>query len=677
MIKSMFFNKGLFIFDDSINGIVNLIDNIEMREVDILPLTSDCTMIEDAKRLLGQGCLSTRCFDPIKILDEEIGLLRNGLAEWSARIGECAIDGRTVKEHLAMPGFNISTWWLGLLSEKNPLKTNAFFRIAQTRAIKKILKAGSYDMCLIAAADKNLREAVKSVCRSLNVRVKSLKERPKNETTRLRSLVSGLGIIGDVISIVAYAARAFQRGVIARRLLGQIEGRSPRRPSLLFITYFPMVEKDASLKGVFRNKYAAGLQDKLKELNIEVAWLVMYVPELGDYTYKDAVYMVRDFVQNSEKLFMTEEFFTMRHLFRSLALWFRQLMVGRYLFNCIDKSRLLSDPVGEESIPFVKSLWDRSFYGTTAINGIIHYLIFREAFKKISNINDCLYYCEMQAWEKALNAAKRECAPHVRTIGFLHTSFSKNDFQYLYDKRELGPTDGIKTMPLPDILACNGDLPCAYFEDRGFRNVKKVEALRHIYLSDILSTEDLPARERRRPLLLVAGSIDKVESMNLVRMALSAFPKTGSLEVWFKGHPCMPMKRLFRDMGIEAPDGRDYKICVDDIYSCLKKAWALLVPTSTVAIEALAFGCEVIVPVFPDSMLMNPLADFEGYHHKVRSAEELASAMGHIIDGYRLHSPDEYRRFLKRYWSLNKDLNGWESLLLSKRKQKVEVGAML
>ena len=43
----------------------------------------------------------------------------------------------------------------------------------------------------------------------------------------------------------------------------------------------------------------------------------------------------------------------------------------------------------------------------------------------------------------------------------------------------------------------------------------------------------------------------------------------------------------------------------------------MLVPTSTVAIEALGAGCDVIIPVFPDAMLMNPLADFDSYHHTV------------------------------------------------------------
>jgi len=219
------------------------------------------------------------------------------------------------------------------------------------------------------------------------------------------------------------------------------------------------------------------------------------------------------------------------------------------------------------------------------------------------------------------------------------------------------------------VLACNGELTCARLSESGYPNLTQVEAARHLYLDEPLSSL-FPPRPSGR-VLLVAGSIDKTEAGALVALVYGAFPKSEQFEIWFKGHPSMPFEPVFMEGGIDVRK-TGYKVRGNDEVNCLKDAWVVLVPSSSVAIEALAFGCEVIVPVFPDSVCMSPLVGYEAYYHKVTCVEELKITMESIMSGNGLNNVDEKKRFTRRYWNLDRKMPKWEKLLRRYRIDQVD-----
>ena len=89
----------------------------------------------------------------------------------------------------------------------------------------------------------------------------------------------------------------------------------------------------------------------------------------------------------------------------------------------------------------------------------------------------------------------------------------------------------------------------------------------------------------------------------------------------------------------------------------------MLITYSTVALEALAAGCKVIIPVFSDSMFMSPLGGFEEHYSKVDNPAELKTA----VDRYIGHTKDEgfsdAKDFVFKYWCLDKSLKRWEEIL--------------
>jgi surface carbohydrate biosynthesis protein (TIGR04326 family) len=268
----------------------------------------------------------------------------------------------------------------------------------------------------------------------------------------------------------------------------------------------------------------------------------------------------------------------------------------------------------------------------------------------------------MHAWEKALNAAKENSKSGAKVIGFQYAAVSRNYLNYFYHRSETTRSSDPLQMPLPDILACNGKNNQALFESYDYPCVRGVEAVRQMYLKRVISLP-IPARSAK-PVLLVAGSIDQKESTALISLVQSAFPQAGKIDIWFKGHPLMPFEELFEKERIELTK-TGYFICHDNITNCLQKAWAVLVPTSTVAIEALAFGCEVIVPVFPNSILMNPLADYELCYQRVTTPEELKGVLDKISNRGLHVDIDARRKFIEDYFFLNPSLSRWENLLTS------------
>ncbi len=659
--------KILLIFDNCINTdlIADFFKKHKSCEVVIFSLISDPAILDAViAKIHSCGVFSVTIHNSAQTISDHVKELRKGICQWSADIGNWKVSSKAVKDWLLLPGCGVSTWWFSLLSEKNTLKTDAYFRIAQTHAIEQLLSSNNYDLCLLSISNRSLHHAIVSAANKNHIPVKVVSTRPllvphRHYKFLILNYLERLGWFGVFLRGIFAWLHIILRCWIARKRLSRLTERKQSSNTLLFVSYFPAIDKEAAKDGTFRNKFAMSLQDKLEEKKIPITWLLMPVP-LDGYNFEDAVSLAHKFATHGERLFILEEFLTIKDALRGLFLWFRQIALSFFLFYHLKKTGFAAEPVGYTCHSIVKSLWNMSFCGPVAIVAILHALIFREVFKNIPGIVDCLYYCEMQAWEKALNAAKKDINPQIRTIGYQHASVSRNDLSYFYDKTETVNWGKPSDLPLPDILACNGKYLCNLLSESGYPNLIETEAVRYLYLHRMLSLK--PMHRKGRPLLLVAGPYNRNEAKALTALVCSAFPRADRFDIWFKGHPSMPFEEIFQDLGLDYLHA-GFIIQHDNISEYLSSAWAVIVPTSTVAMEALGAGCEVIIPVFPDVMLMNPLADFEDYHHHVTTPQELRLVMEKIAGGYSLCGTEEYKHFIRRYWNINPSLPLWSKLL--------------
>ncbi len=634
------------------------------QKVILFSLTSDPDVIKGTKKILEDcNCSFDRSVNSAQAIEDQVKIVQSRICGWSARIGSTRVKNKSVRDWLLLPGYNLSAWWLGLLSEKNTLKTNAFFRFAQIRAIEAFLTGEKCDICLVLVSDRKLEQAIKIITDDLNIPAKVLSGTNRFFHVRIKSAIKAAlnewGLPGYFLQGLFTWFHFIVRGYKVRAKLSKQSRRMPVSESILFVSYFPAVDESAARKKIFKNKHVLALQEKLAEKHIPITWLLMPVPFDG-YGFDDAVNLAHDFAEKGEKLFILEEFLSLGGAVKGLLLWFRQMWISRYLFGCLAGENLSDDLVGKACQPFVNHLWAQSFYGSIGIGGILYRVMYERVFQEINSIDKCIYFFEMHAWEKALNSAKNKINPRVTTIGFQHAAVSRNDLSYFYDKKDTVQSGKPSDLPLPDIVACNGAYLYELLSESGYPGLTQVESIRYLYMETILNSQ--PMSRQGSPVLLVAGAYDRNETRAMIALVYEAFPKPEKFDIWFKGHPSMPVEEIFKELSIDIND-TGYTIIHGNISEYLGQAWAMLVSTSTVSVEALAFGCEVILPIFPDTMLINALADCHQFYHKVSTADDFIKTMDSITDGNLIRDVNEYRQFVSRYWNIDSTLPLWSKLL--------------
>lgn len=649
--------RTLFVFDQSVD--VRSAPDLARavgEGVVLFPLTGNRRLIERVAAGLWQdGVSPVEVLETARLIDAEVDALCADFPRWSAGRGELRVGGKSVREWFLMPGGGVSGFWFGALSEKNPLKSGLFLLLVQAFAAERELERGKYSRLAVAVAPDLLAKALRGMAAAAGLPFREGRGGRKKLTGRLRR-----SALGETAAALAGWGQAVARGWRARRAMGRLEGRLPGAGSLRFASYFPYLDDEAASRGRFRNKYFEPLQRLCEERGRETSWLLIFVYIDGG-SYGEALRLARRFADRGEKVSFLDEYFGPREAMGALAAWARQAL--RYLILgwragtaalCVG----LGSPAAR---PIVRSLWLSSFCGLGAMRGICAYLAFRRALRSAPAGGPWVYCCEMQAWEKAFNAAASLAQPGAETVGFIHTSISRNYMFFRHTPREIASSGRPGGLPLPRVLAANGAIARELLADLGYSGVVEVEALRQLPLARAMAQR--PSGVRREPhVLLVAGSIIEEESLALLSMAFDAGPLRGVWEVWLKGHPSMPLAPLLGRLGIEASSA-GWRVQEGDIHPCLERASVVLVATSTVAIDALAFGCEVVTPALSSVFSMNLLRGFERYCHRISSPTELKARLEAYAQNGPSVPPGEKTSFVKRYWNLDAGLPAWAGLL--------------
>src|SRR3990172_7809668 len=231
------------IFDNSIKvaGLSSLYQDSRIEETTLCPLTHDISILNKVKNILeAQGNIPICSLNMAKVVRERVEFLRERICRWSADIGAHRVQSRSVKNWFLLPGLDVSAWWFSLLSEKNTLKTECYFRIAQVHAVREILLAQKYDLCVIAVSDWNSRKALRAVASALGIRTRMLSSPGTGGLkSKLRSILVRSGVAGMILLGLIHWGRKINDGRLARRHLGHLKQRKPDPGSLLFVSYFP------------------------------------------------------------------------------------------------------------------------------------------------------------------------------------------------------------------------------------------------------------------------------------------------------------------------------------------------------------------------------------------------------------------------------------------------------
>lgn len=626
-----------------------------IERVDLFPLTADWEEILSVVSGLREMGHEPELLPSAEMVDGEASRTRERFIEWAAAIGNIKIGGKALRQWLLLPDGGISAWWFGLLADKDPAKSRVFLRIIQTGAILKALEERKSDTVVLALKDGRFQKRLRDILEGRGIGCRLIAVRTGGGVAaRVRDRLGGLRV----------ASALYHFGKIAKDLL-YLKRRLPPLKSrrrefddtLLFFAYFPSVVKEEAERGRFRNRNAIPLQDLCRENGKQIAWILTYAGYDG-YSFRDAVDLAARFISHGEEAFFYQEFLTPGALLKAFQGYLRTVSAWRRARRGLRPGVFAEICGNGYAGPFLLDTMDESFRGFHAVNGAVQYEAFKNLFRSLKGFSHVLYYCEMMGWEYALNAAKRGCGVASPAIGYQHSAISLNYLHMFHSREELKEQNTPAGIPMPEVLAGNGPSARGMLE-RYYGRLDVLEAVRYLYINDYLRQVKESAEERGggRFVLLVCTNIELKESLTLARLVKASFPEgEEGVEIWFKGHPALPVRKIFEEAGLD--EGK-YAVKEGAVSEFLAVSDAVLVGASTVAVEALAFGCEVLVYINAETLNQSPLIGFEEYYHKVYDPAGMRRTVNGLRSGAGKTDPGEKRSFVKEFWNLNPSLEGW------------------
>lgn len=570
------------------------------------------------------GCRVEMLESP-KLISAAADEVRNKYIEFVAGLPAAVKrDGKNLKEYFAIDAC-ASLWWFSLIAEKNTFKSDVFHRLAQLHSITDIVRSEGVGKILLICSSRKLRNALAEYAAE---RAAAFEELPADTDRGLkRRLREGQGFFFlkhfslAVFSLFELIARAWR---IRRRLSG-LSRRPAREGSLVFVTYYPNMDIELAKKGVFKNRYCPYLQDAAESGGMDLAWIAMYVRN-NAVALDEAVGYAEGFINNGSCMMFPEEYISLRLLI-TVALG---MFVSSIKFLAVERSiRRAHSFDGYNFYPLFVDDWYASFTGSAGYLGLLYYRVFKRMLKEVSG-RKCLYYCEMQAWERALLSAREAVRSDMTLLGYQHATVSPMFLNYFNGPGEINDS-GVHALPKPDKIICNGPLTYRNFLACGWPESRLyvAEALRYFHLREQASLN----RSEKERVVLVAFSIDAEESSALLSNVYEALKDLRDTEVWIKSHPFLSCRKVLELSGLQLDEGR-FKIKDSPVGELLPHSRIVVAGESGVSLEALAFGCSVILINAPEVVNMSPLRGIESYLiHEVFSPEELRQQVEAVLYG--------------------------------------------
>ena len=635
---------------------------VNAESLDLLPMTGDWNLIESLKCWCGLHRVVPCLLESARLFDAQVFQLKSKLNNLSTSLGDTHVLGRTIKEWFLIPGVPISTWWFSCLAEKNNIKENAFFQMAQLVAIDQILGNGIYDRCHVAVKSLLLRNAFIKLGRRKKVKMVFQKVKKDGRTfgQRSRASLDSSWFLAHFLHATFELLVFLYRCWFIKEGMGSPMDRQKFPTGNIVVTYYPYLDRHALDKGSYQNTYALPLQKKINDLGQKINWICMIVP-VNHWTFRESVKQASVLANSGEPIYFLFEFGSIRALTLSVVRWILQTIKMVFITPPLEENIWSKGFETPEVGPMVQSLWRKSFAGWVGLEGLLYFGMFEEVVRKFPEVIRCIYFSEMHAWEKALNGAKRSVGWSAETLGFQHAAISKNHYFYHVSPEEV-LSRGLSTdMPLPNVMAANGKISFEYLSRSRFPGLVKLEAVRHLSLEKILQEPSIEKSDP--PVLLVIGSYSLQESRSLFNFTVAAWKDSPPCRVWFKPHPSMGEKQVFHLFNVSWPANK-WEVRFDDVGDLLRQSSIVVSGESSVTINALAYGCEVIAPVLNDVAFMSPLGGHESYYEKIYNPEDLRETVTRLLKRTdRENRCGRARSFVASYWDTDPSLPQWEKIL--------------
>jgi hypothetical protein len=451
-------------------------------------------------------------------------------------------------------------WWAGSVSEKNPNISKAFLNICYAAVCRELLGRRPGDM-VIFAERRCLRK-----CITKNFpggRNRMTLEEPLSE--------SAADMLRDVSKLVKhkgfFLANTVYRILVARRYgMGSLKVKGGKGGTVLIHAWID--RRSFGPDGRFRDQWFLGLKDHLKKKGRNVV-MVPYV--LGMVSYRDSI---RRMKECGEQFLVPEAFLSITGTIR-MALGTLAAVPKRRRYPKLDRIDV-SDIMHDDA----RNDWMDKRPASS--------MMLREAVRNWRMaglpVDSFIYPFENHTWEKVYCMALREFYPSAEITGYQHSIAPEMLLNYFFSKEET------PVLPFPDRVITTGMTTERLFKRSGYspKAVVRGGAIRFSYLTEPGSiTRKVP----RKPVVLVAFSFSRNETIELYSKVKEALGKAGGHIVVLKFHPDVPYDYVADDIGA-LPE--NFSVSDRPIRELLSESTCLVYTTSSASLEALYLGIPVL-----------------------------------------------------------------------------------
>jgi surface carbohydrate biosynthesis protein (TIGR04326 family) len=569
----------------------------------VLPLTSSSIAVEIVVR--GQEAAGARVevLPTGELVNQAAERRRGSVLESASLLSRLPLPtGETLPDWFSLGDGSASAWWFSRVVEKSPYKSDTFLRWAQWDVIVESFRRWPHGELVYVGGDSIRGRMLERLAREGGVRFQ--RRTALNEGGFFRRWRRSGRFAGglECALVLAGAWNAWRVGRLCRRWLRGVRPDPSQDPPLVLCSHYPHFDEERAKSGTFANAYFGSLSDSLKAEGREVAWLLIHTRS-PRWSAAASLHQARAFVRHGARLRFVQEAVTWRTLMH--ALW-ENARLGLRRRRRRSDIRELARRAGAPPFELAESDWRSSFGGVTGFEGILWYRAFRDFFRK-SAARRVLFSTEAHAWEKGLLLARDAERPEVAVIGYQSATVSRYLLNYWNTPSDFIPSEGLRRLPQPDRLICDGDAPRRGFLAGGWPKDRLIlgEALRYHHLDGALKQDGT----KRLPIVLVALSIAPSEAAATLAYLRGALRDWNRGEVWVRAHPFLDIERRRRSPG-EPFLPENCRLARGPLSDQLRSAAVVIAGESSVTLEALAHGCPIIAVNAPDCLNMSPLRDY-------------------------------------------------------------------
>lgn len=499
---------------------------------------------------------------------------------------------------------NSMLWWAGSLSEKNQFISKTFLYSCYIKVTISLLESHRQDNLILFVENRSLRlsliDNISEISRHDVVHIEPKFSHMLDSLTDRMEFIGKHGwfVINNVYRIL------LTQHLYRLNKINYISGKDDSKNDLTLIHTW-VDQRSFTENNVFQDTYFGTLSKYMIKKGKNVAIVPYILPTVS-------------YAKTIRKLINCKEHFIIPSAHLSI------LDVISALIKTLKKPRKKScshfDTMDISDIIHLNQVND--WKDSRMVSNLILYDVVRNLKHQNISIDRFIYTHENHTWEKMYCIAFRTFFPDTYLLGYQHSTISKMDLNYSISQYER------EILPFPDVIITNGDfstdiLACSGY---GYDKMITVGAIRYEYITDMIDQPIQPKNHNdseKKGKILIAASIDKNESCELLQKVLGAFGNYDMYDIILKFHPLMPYKRIAKEMHIKALP-RHFVISTESINVLLSECDILLYKTTTTCVEALATG---VYPIHIrssyaiDSDILDGVPD--GIHTSVKTEDEL------------------------------------------------------